>query len=90
MTDSIYQGDVAGVMPQLKDLAHSNTQERVREDMASAITALDFLATSIGQLAALHEADEEEAIITEGRVIAVKRQMIAAVTGLLEAGNDNA
>ena len=53
MTESIYQGDVAGVMPQLKDLAHSNAQERVREDMASAITALDFLATSIGQLAAL-------------------------------------
>ena len=72
------------------DFTHSNLRERVREDMASAITALDFLATSIGQLAALHEADEEEAIITEARVIAVKRQMIAAVTGLLEDGNDNA
>ena len=74
----------------MTEFSHTNAQERVREDMASAITALDFLATSIGQLAALHEADEEEAIITEGRVIAVKRQMIAAVTGLLEAGNDNA
>ena len=72
------------------EFSHTNAAERVREDMASAITALDFLATSIGRLAALHEADEEEAIITEGRVIAVKRQMIAAVTGLLEAGNDNA
>ena len=90
MTDSIYRGDVAGAMPQLKDLTHTNAAERVREDMASAITALDFLATSIGQLAALHEADEEEAILTEGRVFACKRQMIAAVTGLLEAGNDNA
>ena len=69
----------------IEEFTHSNAQERVREDMASAITALDFLATTIGQLAALHEADEEEAIITEGRVIAVKRQMIAAVTGLLEA-----
>ncbi len=69
----------------IEEFTHSNAQERVREDMASAITALDFLATSIGQLAALHEADEEEAIITEGRVIAVKRQMVAAVTGLLEA-----
>ena len=67
------------------EFSHTNAAERVREDMASAITALDFLASSIGQLAALHEADEEEAIITEGRVIAVKRQMIAAVTGLLEA-----
>ena len=67
------------------EFSHTNAAERVREDMASAITALDFLATSIGQLAALHEADEEEAIITEGRVIACKRQMIAAVTGLLEA-----
>lgn len=67
------------------EFSHTNAAERVREDMASAITALDFLATSIGQLAALHEADEEEAIITEGRVIAVKRQMIEAVTGLLEA-----
>ena len=67
------------------EFSHTNAAERVREDMASAITALDFLATSSGQLAALHEADEEEAIITEGRVIAVKRQMIAAVTGLLEA-----
>ena len=67
------------------EFAHTNAQERIREDMASAITALDFLATSIGQLAALHETDEEEAIITEGRVIAVKRQMIEAVTGLLEA-----
>ena len=67
------------------EFSHTNAAERVREDMASAITALDFLATSIGQLAALHEADEEEAIITEGRVIAAKRQMIAAVTGLLEA-----
>ena len=68
--------------------------------MASAITALDFLATSIGQLVALYEADEEEAIltegriiaadeeeaiITEGRVIAAKREMVKAVTGLLEA-----
>ena len=67
------------------EFSHTNAAERVREDMASAITALDFLATSIGRLAALHEADEEEAIITEGRVIACKRQMIAAVTGLLEA-----
>ena len=69
----------------IEEFTHTNAKERIREDMASAITALDFLATSIGQLAALHEADEEEAIITEGRVIAVKRQMIAAVTGLLEA-----
>ena len=74
----------------IEEFTHTNAQERVREDIASAITALDFLASSIGQLAALHEADEEEAIITEGRVIACKRQMIAAVTGLLEAGNDNA
>ena len=74
----------------MTEFSHTNAAERVREDMASAITALDFLATSIGQLAAMHESDEEEAIITEGRVIAVKRQMIAAVTGLLEAGNDNA
>lgn len=73
----------------IEEFTYTNAQERVREDMASAITALDFLATSIGQLASLHETDEEEAILTEGRVIAVKRQMIAAVTGLLEAGNDN-
>ena len=68
----------------IEEFTHTNAQERVREDMASAITALNFLATSIGQLAALHGSDEEEAIITEGRVIAVKRQMIEAVTGLLE------
>lgn len=74
----------------IEEFTHTNARERVREDMASAITALDFLATSIGQLAALHEADEEEAIITEGRVIAVKREMVKAVTGLLEAGDDNA
>ena len=74
----------------MTDFSHTNAAERVREDMASAITALDFLASSIGQLAALHEADEEEAIITEGRVIAAKREMVKAVTGLLEAGNDNA
>ena len=67
------------------EFSHANAAERVREDMASAITALDFLATSIGRLAALHEADEEEAIITEGRVIAAKREMVKAVTGLLEA-----
>ena len=69
----------------IEEFTHSNTQERVREDMASAITALDFLATSIGQLAALHETDEEEAILAEGRVIAAKREMVKAVTGLLEA-----
>ena len=74
----------------MTEFSHTNAAERVREDMASAITALDFLASSIGQLATLHEADEEEAIITEGRVIAAKRQMIAAVTGLLAAGNENA
>ena len=74
----------------MTEFSHTNAAERVREDMASAITALDFLASSIGQLAALHEADEEEAIITEGRVIAAKREMVKAVTGLLEAGNDNA
>ena len=67
------------------EFSHTNAAERVREDMASAITALDFLATSIGQLAAMHESDEEEAIITEGRVIAAKREMVKAVTGLLEA-----
>ena len=69
----------------IEEFTHTNAQERVREDMASAITALNFLATSIGQLAAMHEADEEEAIITEGRVIAAKREMVKAVTGLLEA-----
>ena len=69
----------------IEEFTHTNAQERVREDMASAITALDFLATSIGQLAALHETDEEDAIITEGRVIAAKREMVKAVTGLLEA-----
>lgn len=69
----------------MTEFSHTNAAERVREDMASAITALDFLATSIGQLAALHEADEEEAILTEGRVIAAKREMVKAVTGLLEA-----
>ena len=67
------------------DFTHSNLRERVREDMANAITALDFLATSIGQLAALHETDEEEAIITEGQVLAAKREMVKTVTGLLEA-----
>ena len=69
----------------IEEFTHTNAQERVREDMASAITALDFLASSIGQLAALHESDEEEAILTEGRVIAAKREMVKAVTGLLEA-----
>ena len=69
----------------MNEFSHTNAAERVREDMASAITALDFLATSIGQLAALHESDEEEAILTEGRVIAAKREMMKAVTGLLEA-----
>lgn len=67
------------------EFSHTNAAERVREDMASAITALNFLASSIGQLAALHESDEEEAIITEGRVIAAKRDVVKAVTGLLEA-----
>ena len=66
-------------------LSHSDSKQRVREDMASAITALDFLASSIGQLAALHETDEEEAIITEGQVLTAKREMVKAVTGLLEA-----
>ena len=74
----------------IEEFTHTNAAERVREDMASAITALNFLASSIGQLAALHETDEEEAIITEGRVIAAKREVVRAVTGLLEAGNDNA
>ena len=69
----------------MTEFSHTNAAERVREDMASAITALDFLAASIGQLAALHETDEEEAILTEGRVIAAKREMVKAVTGLLEA-----
>ena len=69
----------------IEEFTHTNAQERVREDMASAITALNFLASSIGQLAALHESDEEEAIITEGRVLTAKREMVKAVTGLLEA-----
>ena len=66
------------------EFSHTNAAERVREDMASAITALNFLATAIGQLAALHEANEEEAIITEGQVLAAKREVVRAVTGLLE------
>lgn len=68
----------------IEEFTHTNAQERVREDMASAITALDFLATSIGRLAALHETDEEEAIITEGQILTAKREMVKAVTGLLE------
>ena len=72
----------------MTEFSHTNAAERVREDMASVITALDFLATSVGQLAALHETDEEEAIITEGRVLAAKREMVKAVTGLLEADDD--
>ena len=66
------------------EFSHTNAAERVREDMASAITALNFLATSIGQLAALHGSDEEDAVITEGRVITAKREVVRAVTGLLE------
>ena len=69
----------------IEEFTHTNAQERVREDMASAITALNFLATSLGQLAALHGSDEEEAIITEGQVLAAKREVVRAVTGLLEA-----
>ena len=68
----------------IEEFTHTNAQERVREDMASAITALDFLATSIGQLAALHGSDEEEAIITEGQILTAKREVVRAVTGLLE------
>ena len=69
----------------IEEFAHTNAQERVREDMASAITALNFLASSIGHLAALHEADEGEAVITEGQVLTAKREVVRAVTGLLEA-----
>ena len=69
----------------IEEFTHTNAQERIREDIASAITALNFLASSIGQLAALHETDEEEAIITEGQVLTAKREMVKAVTGLLEA-----
>ena len=69
----------------IEEFTHTNAQERIREDVASAITALNFLATSIGQLAALHGSDEEEAIITEGQVLTAKREMVKAVTGLLEA-----
>lgn len=69
----------------IEEFAHTNAQERVREDMASAITALNFLASSIGQLAALHGSDEEEAVITEGQVLTAKREVVRAVTGLLEA-----
>ena len=68
----------------IEEFTHTNAQERVREDMASAITALNFLATSISQLAALHGSDEEEAVITEGQVLTAKREMVKAVTGLLE------
>ena len=67
------------------EFSHTNAAERIREDVASAITALNFLASSIGQLAALHGSDEEEAVITEGRVLTAKREMVKAVTGLLEA-----
>ena len=69
----------------IEEFTHTNAQERIREDVASAITALNFLASSIGQLAALHGSDEEEAVITEGRVLTAKREMVKAVTGLLEA-----
>ena len=68
----------------IEEFTHTNAQERVREDMASAITALNFLASSIGQLAALHGSDEEEAVITEGQVLTAKREVVRAVTGLLE------
>ena len=68
----------------IEEFTHTNAQERIREDIASAITALNFLASSIGQLAALHGSDEEEAIITEGQVLTAKREVVRAVTGLLE------
>ena len=68
----------------IEEFTHTNAQERIREDIASAITALNFLASSIGHLAALHGSDEEDAVITEGRVITAKREVVRAVTGLLE------
>ena len=68
----------------IEEFTHTNARERIREDMASAITALNFLASSIGHLAALHGADEEEAVITEGQVLTAKREAVRAVTGLLE------
>ena len=68
----------------IEEFTHTNAQERVREDMASAIAALNFLATSIGPLPPLHEVNEEEAIITEGQVLTAKREVVRAVTGLLE------
>lgn len=68
----------------IEEFTHTNAQERIREDIASAITALNFLASSIGHLAALHGADEEEAVITEGQVLTAKREVVRAVTGLLE------
>ena len=68
----------------IEEFTHTNAQERIREDIASAITALNFLASSIGQLAALHGSDEEDAVITEGQVLTAKREVVRAVTGLLE------
>lgn len=71
-------------IPDLEDITSSEMAAGVRYALDDAITRIDILTDVIRQLAEVGAADGDESVITRGQCIAAKRQIVKAVTSLLE------
>ena len=71
-------------IPGLEDITGSEMAARVRDALDDATMYIDILNDSIRQLAEVEAADGDESVITRGQCIAAKRQIVKAVTSLLE------
>ena len=72
-------------MPDLEDITGSEVGARVRDALEDAIEHIDILSGTICQLAEAGAVDSDESLIAAGQCIAAKRQIVKAITILLEA-----
>ena len=73
-------------MPDLEDIiTGSEMAARVRYALEDAIAHIDILSDTICQLAEAGAVDGDESLVAGGQCIAAKRQIVKAITILLEA-----
>ena len=71
-------------IPGLEDITSSEMAACVRDVLDDAISRIDILTDVIRQLAEVVVVDGDESVITRGQCVAAKRQIVKAVTSLLE------
>lgn len=71
-------------MPDLEDITGSEMAARVRDALEDAIAHIDILSGTICQLAEAGAVDSDESLVAAGQCISAKRQIMKALTILLE------